>query len=199
MLKRTVITAAVLAFSATAAQAQDVSGYLQGSLGYAEAQNFKDVKQDFKDVDDSDMSYKFIVGVQLNRFIALEAQYTDLGKLKIKHEEPGERGKFEAKNRGFGGNLVGTLPIQDTGITLFAKAGLHRIKTSVSINGQIDDVLKFSGKGSTKETVTSYGGGLSYNINEALTVVADYERYRKLADIKDYHIDVASVGLRYNF
>ena len=190
MLKRTVITAAVLAFSATAAQAQDVSGYLQGSLGYSETKFTNNITSHVPDLDKitstdkNSGAYKFIVGVQLNRFIALEAQYIDLGSAKLKDQD---KDTLKAKNRGFGGNLVGTLPIGD--LNLFAKAGLHRIKTSLSSDYT----------GSTKETVTSYGGGLSYNINEALTVVADYERYRKLADIKDYHIDVASVGLRYNF
>lgn len=190
MLKRTVITAAVLAFSATAVQAQDVSGYLQGSLGYSETKFTDNMSEHVNGLntitstDKNSAAYKLIVGVQLNSYVALEAQYVDLGSAKLKDQN---KDTLKAKNRGFGGNLVGTLPIGD--LNLFAKAGLHRIKTSLSADY----------KGSTRETVTSYGGGLSYNINEEFTIVADYERYRKLADIKDYHIDVASVGLRYNF
>ncbi len=199
MLKRAVITAAVLAFSATAAQAQDVSGYLQGSLGYAKSKEpdiFKD--EGLKFTDKSDLAYKMIVGIRLNSYFALEAQYTDLGEAKL---EVPKRISSKFENKGFGANVVGMLPVQDTGLTMFAKAGYHSMKTkaklSVSPSSPIFSGLNISG--STTKNIKSFGAGAIYDVTPELSLVAEYEQYRKLAKISGYNIHVGSVGLRYNF
>ncbi len=193
MLKKSILVAAALAITTTA-QAQDVSGYLQGSLGYAKAKkaDLAEVNRlvDYgkgtvnKYTDTSDTAYKFLVGLQLNSFIALEAQYTDLGSIRLKDKE---NKTLKIKNRGYGANLVGTLPVQD--LTLFVKAGAHRIKSKASADYY----------GSVTKNVTSFGAGASYNITPELTLVADYDHYRKIAKIKKHNINVGSLGLRYNF
>ena len=194
MLKRTVITAAVLAFSATAAQAQDVSGYLQGSLGYAKSKEPDFIKDEgLKFTDKSDLAYKMIVGIRLNSYFALEAQYTDLGEAKL--EVPTViSSKFE--NKGFGANVVGMLPVQDTGLTMFAKAGYHRMKTKYSGSSIIP---KYNTSASTTKNINSFGAGAIYDVTPELSLVAEYEQYRKLAKESGYNIHVGSVGLRYNF
>lgn len=190
MMKKSILAAAVLAFSATAAQAQDVSGYLQGSLGYSKTKftdnmtSSADSLKKITSTNKNSAAYKAIVGLQLNSYIALEVQYTDLGSAKLKDQD---KDTLKLKNRGYGGNLVGTLPIGDLG--LFVKAGKHRIKTSAHADYT----------GSTNENVTSYGAGLSYKINEKFTLVADYDHYRKIAKVKKYNIDVGNLGLRFNF
>lgn len=193
MLKKSILVAAALAITTTA-QAQDVSGYLQGSLGYAKAKkaDLAEINRlvDYgegtvnKYTDTSDTAYKFLVGLQLNSFIALEAQYTDLGSIRLKDKK---NKTLKNKNRGYGGNLVGTLPIGD--LSLFAKVGKHRIKSKASADYY----------GSVTKNVTSFGAGASYNITPELTLVADYDHYRKIAKIKKYNINVGSLGLRYNF
>ncbi|HHX05593.1 MAG TPA: hypothetical protein GX732_05645, partial [Pseudomonas sp.] len=48
-----------------------------------------------------------------------------------------------------------------------------------------------------REWVPSFGAGASYAIMPELEIVAEYERYKDVADA--YNVDLASVGLRYNF
>lgn len=48
-----------------------------------------------------------------------------------------------------------------------------------------------------KEWVTSYGIGAAYALNQSFSIVAEYERYRDVAD--EYDVDMLSAGLRYNF
>jgi len=80
MLKKTLLAAAVLALSATAVQADEVSGYLTGSVGQAKADKPSVVKRemnDFKELggststDRTDTAYKIAVGLQANPYVAL--------------------------------------------------------------------------------------------------------------------------------
>ena len=54
-----------------------------------------------------------------------------------------------------------------------------------------------SDSGTVREWVPSFGAGASYAIMPELEIVAEYERYKDVADA--YNVDLASVGLRYNF
>ncbi len=215
MLKKTLLAAAVFAFATTAVQANEVSGYVTGSIGQAKADKPKLAKEmqsvfgsfgGSTSTDRTDTAYKIAVGLQANPYVALEAQYIDLGKSTYKAAISGPGGSVSTKTdfetSGLGANLVGTLPLDD--FTLFAKAGYHYLKTKGSV--------KFSGNiitGSDSETVRkwtpSFGVGASYNFTKELAVVAEYERYKGVADKKigganaKHDIDLASVGLRYNF
>ena len=225
MLKKTLLAAAVFACAATAVQANEVSGYLTGSVGQAKAEKPKVVKEEqglFKEFggstssDRTDTAYKIAVGLKVNPYIALEAQYIDLGKASYKGSisEPGFGSyseKIDFKTSGLGANLVGTLPLDD--FTVFAKVGYHLLKTK----GTLKDSVSITGLGnfsdSESKTVRkwtpSFGIGASYAITQELAVVAEYERYQDVANKKvnvygdktsfKHDIDLASVGLRYNF
>lgn len=187
MLKKTLLAAVVLGLATTAVQANEVSGYVTGSMGQSDSKDFGSSK---------DFAYKVAVGLQANPYVALEAQYTDLGKPSDKGYVVDNAGnlynaKGTASTRGLGANLVGTLPLDD--FKLFAKVGYHKMETKAT--------LKVEGFGSesdkTREWVPSFGAGASYAIMPELEVVAEYERYKDVAD--SYNVDLASVGLRYNF
>lgn len=187
MLKKTLLAAAVFACATTAVQANEVSGYLTGSVGQSESKDFRS---------DTDFAYKVAVGLQANPYVGLEAQYTDLGKPSDKGLVVDNFGnlynaKATAKTRGLGANLVGTLPLDD--FKLFAKVGYHKMETKVRVK------VAGVGSGSAKERewVPSFGAGASYAIMPELEIVAEYERYKDVADA--YNVDLASVGLRYNF
>ena len=180
MLKKVLLAALVSSLAATAVQADDVSGYVTGSIGQSDT---KGANKDF--------AYKMAVGLQANQYVALEAQYTDLGKPSDKGYIAGQRAKLTADTKGLGANLVGTLPLDD--FKLFAKVGYHKMETKVK--------LKVDGFGSASDTarewVPSLGLGGSYALAPEFEVVAEYERYKDVAD--SYNVDLASVGLRYNF
>jgi len=187
MLKKTLLAAVVLGFTTTAVQADEVSGYAAYSLGETDSKGFST---------NNKFGHKAIVGLQANQYVGLEAQYTDLGKPKDNFLAIDSRGKaFSAKGtaqtRGLGANLVGTLPLDD--FKLFAKVGYHRMETKVKIN------IIGLGKGSAKERewVPSVGVGAGYALSTELDVIAEYERYKDVAD--DYNVDFASVGIRYKF
>ena len=185
MLKKTLLAAAVFACATTAVQANEVSGYLTGSVGQSDTKGAN-----------TDTAYKIAVGLQANPYVGLEAQYTDLGKPSDKGFVVDNFGnlynaKVTAKTRGLGANLVGTLPLDD--FKLFAKVGYHKMETKAKL--KIDGVG--SDSGTVREWVPSFGAGASYAIMPELEIVAEYERYKDVADA--YNVDLASVGLRYNF
>lgn len=182
MFKKTLLAAAVFAMATAtvAVQANEVSGYLAGSLGQSDT---KGANKDF--------AYKVAVGLQANPYVALEAQYTDLGKPSDKGYLFGRYSKATAETWGLGANLVGTLPLDD--FKLFAKVGYHKMETKAKL--KVDGLGSFSGKG--REWVPSMGVGASYAIVSELEIVAEYERYKDVAD--SFDVDLASVGLRYNF
>lgn len=235
MLKRTLLAAAVLGLSTTAVQAYEPSGYVTGSIGQARADKpklAKDLQNSFKgggsvptvssstSSDRTDTAYKIAVGLQANSYVALELQYIDLGKSKYKGRESGplfpvgffsEHEEVDFKTSGLGANLVGTYPIED--FTLFAKAGYHYLKTKASFKYTDIDTVSGNDYESASKTVRkwtpSFGIGASYNITPEFAVVAEYERYKGVADKKfkyfdertnmKHDIDFASIGLRYNF
>ena len=191
MLKKTLLAAVVLGLSATAVQADEVSGYLSGNVGQSDTKG-----------GGTDTAYKMAVGLQANQYVALEMQYIDLGEGKDKVYGTVDgldfSGKVALDTKGFGANLVGTLPLDD--FKLFGKVGYHRLETkakaTVTLTGGVNTFTD-KGKAKTNEWVPSFGAGASYAFTPAIEVVAEYERYKKVAD--SYDVDLASVGLRYNF
>ena len=184
MLKKTLLAALVLGVTATAVQANEVSGYAAYSLGQTDSKGFNTKKK---------IGHKVVVGLQANEFVGLEAQYTDLGKPKDKFTVLSAGSLYDAKGtaqtRGIGGNLVGTLPLND--FKVFAKVGYHRMETKVKIAGLGSESFK------EREWVPSVGLGGAYTLTPELDVIAEYERYKDVAD--DYNVDFASVGIRYKF
>lgn len=190
MLKKTVLAALVLGAASTAVQASQSSGYLSGNIGQSDAKSFSS---------NTDTGYKIAVGLQANQYVAIEAQYLDLGKAK--DTVLGARASSETK--GIGANLVGTVPLNE--FKLFGKVGYHRLETKSKLSAP--------GVGYANHTktdgVTSLGLGASYAFTPAVEVVAEYERYKSVADRKAqvgryrvnfaHDVDFASVGLRYNF
>lgn len=232
MLKKTLLAAVALGLAATAVQANDISGYATYSVGHITANKPKVAKEvqsfykEFGDRTSSDRAspgHKIVVGLNVHQYIALEAQYIDLGKANYKGSFAGNDGagnsigfsdKLNLKTRGFGGNIVGKYPIQD--FTIFAKAGYHLMRTkgtfkangAVSIAGFSDSFSNSNSK-TVRRWSPSVGIGAAYDMTPELSVVAEYERYQGLANKKvnidgdklsfKHDADFTSVGLRYSF
>ena len=218
MLKKTLLAAAVLALSATAVQADEVSGYLTGSVGQAKASKPKAAKilqgdwnepGEYTSTDRKDTAYKIAVGLKVNPYVALEVQYIDLGESSYKGGDSfsipsvfsySETEKIKSKTSGIGANVVGTYPIED--FTLFAKAGYHYMKTKASYKYNFSatgfDSESESQSTSIRKWTPSFGVGASYDITKELAVVAEYERYQGVANKKVYEADGAKYSMKHD-
>jgi opacity protein-like surface antigen len=184
MFKKSLLAVIVLGSMATAVQAaEQVNGYLFGSLGQSEAQ-ISNIS------DDTDTAWKVGAGVQLNPYVGVEFQYVDLGMVEDRIVIMGVPVKGTLDTTGLGANVVGTLPLDR--FSLFGKLGYHQMKTDANLTIGLD-----SGSGSEKEWLTSYGVGAAYRVADSFDIVAEYERYQDVAD--EYDVDLLSAGLRYNF
>lgn len=216
MLKKTLAAALVAGLASTAVQAANWDGtaYIQGSVGQAKAEKPSFVKQEARSLgatnskaDRKDTAFKLIAGLKLTKYIALEGQYIDLGKAqyKLHRNDIGYQNKIKTSTKGFGTNLVGTVPLND--FSIFAKVGLHSLKTNFSDK----DSQGYSATGSRTRWAGSYGVGASYEFINNLAAVVEYERYHKVANTKvwagatrgkvsvKHDIDMLSAGLNYSF
>ena len=203
MFKKTLLAATAVSFVvlAGAAHAAQPNGYLFASGGKSDADISKQMLDDYwgvtpgfgisSSLDTKDTAFKLGVGIQLNTHFGLELQYIDLGEASYKATNGFVEAKTTAATDGFGANLVGTLPFDR--LSLFGKVGYHQLKT------ELKDSVNLGGSDSTseKERVWSWGVGAGFALNERFSLVAEYERYRDVADT--YDIDLLSAGLRFNF
>ena len=186
--------ATAFAGSALAQVTQETGAYAGLSLGQSKA------KLDcagFSSCDDKDTAFKIFGGYQFMRYIAAEAGYTDLGKVKA--SAPGV--SVEIKSHVWELLAVGSYPIGTSGFAPYAKAGFYRgeTKTNVSVTG---------GGASNKETSTDITGGIGvrYDIMRNFAVRAEWQRYNKVkagtlvgVNIGDSNVDVISIGGIYKF
>ena len=214
MMRKTLLAVLVSGAMVSGVQAANnqVNGYLFGNIGQAEADKpglVKDLDAVFANEaataglgfrsswDDKDTAFKIGAGIQLNRHVAIEFQYIDLGSPEYKGTVTGFIDgtlKVSGDTDGFGMNLVGSLPFDR--FKLFGKVGYHKLETEATAK-ITDGVFTDKIKDSEKEWVTSYGIGASYAFTPQVELAAEFERYQDVAD--EYDVDMASIGLRYNF
>ena len=217
MFKKTLIAALVSGVMVSGVQAAEIqpNGYLFGNVGRSDADTPRFVKEldselsafgeatglDFgSSFDENDTAFKVGAGIQLNRHVAVEFQYLDLGKAAYKASMTDGIDTISAKmagdTEGFGANLVGTLPFDR--FKLFGKVGYHKLKTKVKEEIElVGEGTLFDESESHTEWVNSLGVGASFAFTPTVELVAEYEQYRDVAD--EYDVDFASIGLRYNF
>jgi hypothetical protein len=123
-------TATLLALTgAGVAQAQDdenPSGpYISGGFGQFDVKidDLEGVDDVLEDLDTDDSAYKLGFGWRFNPYIALEADYVDLGNPNGNFDATGSSGDYEVELSGFAGYVIGSLPL---GIfELSAKVGYY--------------------------------------------------------------------------
>lgn len=214
-MRKTLLAVLVSGLMVSGVQAADnqVNGYLFGNVGQSDADKpglVKDLDAVLADEaaaaglgfrsswDGKDTAFKIGAGIQLNRHVAIEFQYIDLGSPEYKGTvtDGVDSGtlKVSGDTDGFGMNLVGSLPFDR--FKLFGKVGYHKLETELVVKASVaGDSLKV--KESGKEWVTSFGVGASYAFTPQVELAAEFERYQDVADA--YDVDMASIGLRYNF
>jgi len=169
----------------------DASGLTSGLLpGVSAASSSTDQK---------DTSYKVFGGYQLNRNIAIEGGYFNLGKNSFNAVTvPGGTLAGESKVQGLNLDLVGTLPLTER-FSVLGRVGAQQAwsKSTFSGTGAGAGVV---GSSTRNDANMKVGLGIQYEINPAMWVRGEVERYRiKNAVGQRQNVDVASVSLVFPF
>lgn len=137
--------------------------------------------------DDRDTAWKAFAGLRLNRAIALELAYVDLGRARTRTEGFGTSTlpyatTINRKVDGFGVDIVGYAPIFADKLELVGKVGVYR--TRLDVNNQLEGNIVFTNNpGDTyrevtrREDTTHVGIGLQHVITKRWAVRLEYERF----------------------
>lgn len=193
MIRKSLLVALVSGLAVTGVQAAEIqpNGYLFGHVGQSET-DLSELEDLGLSTDEKATGYKVGAGIQLTRHFGVEFQYVDLGEVSA--DIPGLRADIDAY--GLGANLVATLPLDR--FKVYGKIGYHKMET--------DWKIKLGGstlaKGDDDSNVTSFAIGGTYALTPQFELLAEFERYQDVGDedsTGEADVDLASIGLRYNF
>jgi OOP family OmpA-OmpF porin len=187
-LAAAMVTAALAASPAMAQATADRGWYVGGSFGQASADCDTSELPGFT-CDEEDTAWKIFGGYQLNRNLALELGYANLGEVALS---------------GFGFNadiettvweLVGvaSYPINNQ-FSLYGKLGLFRAETDLSSN--------FGASGDESTNGLTFAFGVRYDFTRQIGLRAEWQRYSGIdapQDLGESDIDVLSVGVVVRF
>ena len=147
--------------------------------------------------DERDTGYKLFVGKQLNRYLALELGYFDLGKFSFNSTTSGN-GAFngEAGFRGANLDLLAQLPLGER-LSLLGRVGANYAKASTHFSGNRLNAV--TGPNPSERKLNAKAGlGLEYKLSEALALRGEVERYRVNDAVGNRgDVDLLSVSLVY--
>lgn len=147
--------------------------------------------------DERDTGYKLFVGKQLNRYLALELGYFDLGKFSFNSTTSGN-GAFngEAGFRGANLDLLAQLPLSER-LSLLGRVGANYAKASTHFSGNRLNAV--TGPNPSERKLNAKAGlGLEYKLSEALALRGEVERYRVNDAVGNRgDVDLLSVSLVY--
>lgn len=172
MKRISIVFLALLALSVAlpaAAQLNMSSVYVGGSLGQAKA------KDSCSGCDDKDTTWGVFGGYRVNRYVAAELGYHDLGSY----------GPIDANAWELVG--VGSWPITDQ-FSVYGKLGGYR--------------GKFEGAGASESnTDLTYGLGLQFDLNKNVGLRGEWQRYPSMGGgaFNNIDVDVLRVSALWNF
>ena len=149
--------------------------------------------------DERTRAFKLFMGRQLNKYIAVEAGYFDLGKFDFAATTSGNGSlRGETGFRGVNLDLVGQLPVTDR-FSLLGRVGAQYAKTNTQFSGNRLNAV--TGPNRTERKLgAKFGLGMEYKLSEALALRAEVERYRlKDAVGNRGDVDTAMVSLVWKF
>ena len=205
----TLATFASLVSASVAAQAQEKGWY--GGLNFGQSKAKIDDPRIIRGLlssgffttsitdDDRDSGYKIFGGYQMNRHLALEAGYFDLGRFGFNATtQPLGSLTGEIKIRGANLDLVGMIPLTEK-FSVFGRLGVARAEARDTFTGS-GLVRVLNPNPSKTDTNGKFGLGLQYAFTESFGMRAEVERYRINDAVGNKgDIDLASLGLVYRF
>jgi hypothetical protein len=161
-----------LAPAAFSQEQTEVSGfYLGGGVGQFNA-GIDDVDQVDDTIDgwdSDDTAYKFFAGYRMNRFLAFELDYINLGE-PSGSVVPGFN--VDASVDGFAPYVVGTVPLGPY-FEVFGRVGYYFYDATVGQETELDGRAQFDEE--SEDLV--YGAGIGANIGEKFNLRLEYERF----------------------
>jgi OOP family OmpA-OmpF porin len=147
--------------------------------------------------DERDTGYKLFVGKQLNRYLAVELGYFDLGKFGFNSTTSGNGVlNGEAGFRGANLDLLAQLPLSERW-SLLGRVGANYAKASTHFTG--NRLTAVTDRDPSERKLNAKAGlGLEYKFSEALAVRGEVERYRVNDALNNRgDVDLLSVSLVY--
>ncbi|HEX5162497.1 MAG TPA: porin family protein [Steroidobacteraceae bacterium] len=161
-----------LASMAYSQEQTEVSGfYLGAGAGQfnAKIDDVDDVDETVDAWDEDDTAYKIFAGYRMNRFLAFELDYINLGE-PSGAVVPGRN--VDASVDGFAPFVVGTLPLGPY-FEVFGRAGYYFYDATRGVEDTLDNRVEFDEE---SEDIV-YGAGIGANLGEKLNLRFEYEKY----------------------
>ena len=172
------LTAAMAALSlalvpaAFAQEQEEVSGfYIGGGAGQftASIDDVDDIDETVDSWDEDDTAYKFFAGYRMNRFLAFELDYINLGE-PSGAVVPGRN--VDAAVDGFAPYVVGTFPLGQY-FEVYGRLGYYFYDATRGVQDELDNRVQFDEE--SEDLV--YGAGIGANIGEKFNIRAEYEKF----------------------
>ena len=188
-LAATLCVIALAGAGAAHAEDENPSGpYISAGLGQFDVKidNLEGVGDVLEELDTDDSAWKLGFGWRFNPYIALEADYVDLGNPNGNFDATGSSGDYDVELAGFSGYLIGSLPL---GIfELSAKVGyyFHDVNLHVdfdNIGPNNGDVFDSDDSGEA----LVYGVGAGATFFEHLNAKVEYERM-EIDEVDDAYV-----------
>ena len=161
-----------LAPAAFSQEQTETSGfYLGGGFGTFNAK-IDDVDQVDNTIDkwnEDDTAYKVFAGYRLNRFLAFEADYINLGK-PSGAVVPGFN--VDSSVDGFAPYVVGTLPLGKY-FEVYGRLGYYFYDANLRQRSELNGDVQFD----EESNDLVWGGGIGANIGEKFNLRLEYERF----------------------
>ena len=150
-----------------------------------------------------DTGFRAFGGYQLHKYVAAELTYVDLGRFNFRTDvTPTGTLSGLTKISGVELSVLGTVPVTDR-FSVLARVGAFAAETKTSYTGTGSIQTQTDGETQKKKgTQVSYGAGVSYMIDQNVSVRGEWSRFTKLGDVLTggkTDANLYSVGLVYRF
>ncbi|MES2017904.1 MAG: OmpA family protein [Pseudomonadota bacterium] len=141
-------------------------------------------------------AFKLLVGKQLNRYLALEAGYVDLGKFGFNAVTSDGTLNGQAGFRGVNLDLLGQMPLTER-FSLLARVGANYVRSNTHFTGNRLNAVT-APNATQKKAGLKLGLGMEYKLSEALAMRGELERHRVNDAVGNRgDVDMLSFGLVY--
>jgi OOP family OmpA-OmpF porin len=158
----------------------------------------------------SSVNYSGVIGYQFMRELAIEASYTDLGKLRYHANDKLANGasaatQLDAKAKGPTVAVIGALPLSQEW-EIYARLGVIFSKVTLEAQATVTTNAGTTVGAPSSESANSVdalaGLGLAWNPTKHVKLRAEYIRYGRVGDkdtTGEINIDTFNAGLTYSF